>query len=56
MILVLWAGLVLVLTYEIWTIYTKDEGDTISEMVWTLSTERPVIPFAFGFLMGHFFW
>ena len=41
-----------------WDIYVaanKDSGDTISEiMLWVSS--RPVIPFAFGVVMGHLFW
>lgn len=31
-------------------------GDTISEIIWNVTAKRPLIPFAFGLLMGHFFW
>lgn len=56
MIWVFWAAIILLFVYEIWAVYTREEGDTISEIIWTASVNRPVIPFAFGFLMGHFFW
>lgn len=43
------------LVYEGVALYSKRDGDTISEMTWYLS-KRPLVPFAMGFLMGHFFW
>ena len=43
------------LVYEGVAVYTKRDGDTISEIVWYLSA-RPLVPFLFGLLMGHFFW
>lgn len=30
-------------------------GATISEQIWDLSKDFPIIPFSFGILMGHFF-
>jgi len=42
--------------YELVALKTKCEGDTISEIMWTTTTKRPILPFAFGVLMGHFFW
>lgn len=44
------------LLYEGWTLVNHTAGDTISEAVWSISTKRPIVPFALGFLMGHFFW
>lgn len=41
--------------YEVAALRSKEDGDTISEKVWALS-KRPLIPFAFGMLAGHFFW
>ena len=29
---------------------------TISEIIWHLCIKHPMVPFAFGVLMGHFFW
>jgi len=59
--LVLAAAVVLALVYEVYWIVTESrsggaiQGQTISEIVWHVSLKRPVVPFAFGFLMGHFF-
>lgn len=41
--------------YEAVALMTSADGDTISEIIWGLSN-RPLVPFAFGMLMGHFFW
>lgn len=46
---------VLLLAYEAWTLLNKKKGDTISESVWRATSRRPLVPFAFGMLMGHFF-
>lgn len=42
--------------YELVALADKDEGDTISELFWTVSTKRAIVPFALGVLMGHLFW
>lgn len=44
------------LAYEVYALRTECEGDTISEIIWATTTKRPLLPFAFGLLMGHFFW
>lgn len=44
------------LVYEYFALRNECEGDTISEIVWTATTERPIVPFAAGVLCGHFFW
>jgi len=51
----LYAAIALALIYEAWALKTTVPGDTISELVWRAS-KRPLVPFACGFLMGHFFW
>lgn len=43
------------LAYELVAIVNSHTGDTISEIVWTASS-RPLLPFALGFVAGHFFW
>ena len=49
-------GLALVLVYEITAaIRDRDELPTISQWVWRVSAKNPIVPFAFGVLMGHFF-
>ena len=50
---VLVAGLV---GYEAWTLNTQATGDTISEVVWSVSDRWPVVGLLFGLVMGHFFW
>jgi hypothetical protein len=58
---VLVAAVVLALVYEVFWIVKEAksggaiQGMTISELVWHVSTKRPIVPFAFGVLMGHFF-
>ena len=42
--------------YELYTLANKCPGDTISEIVWTATHRRPIVPFAAGVLCGHFFW
>jgi hypothetical protein len=41
--------------YEGYAMFNGRTGDTISEIMWTLST-RPLVPFLIGVLCGHFFW
>jgi hypothetical protein len=41
-----------------WDIYAEEKGGneaTISQEIMNASKKSPVIPFAFGVLMGHFF-
>jgi hypothetical protein len=40
--------------YDIWAYFQHDES-TISERIWEVSRSWPLIPFAFGVLIGHFF-
>jgi hypothetical protein len=42
--------------YEGWSLINGIPGDTLSELVWSLSGDHPYVPFAGGFLAGHFFW
>ena len=42
--------------YELYALFTPEAGDTISEIIWGLARHYPILPFAFGVLMGHFFW
>ncbi len=44
------------IVYELVAVFDRQQGDTISEIVWTVTTRRPIVPFALGVLMGHFFW
>lgn len=52
-----WLGWVLVgLAIEGFAIWTRTPGDTLSETIWTLTVHYPLVAFALGVLMGHFFW
>jgi hypothetical protein len=42
--------------YEFVALKTQSEGDTISEIMWEATTDRPIVPFALGVVMGHLFW
>jgi len=47
-----WAiGVTAILAYEGWTLINKYENDTISEILWGLST-RPIVPWLFGVATG----
>ena len=46
----------LLLLYELVALMDGKAGDTISEIMWHVAAQRPILPFAMGVLMGHFFW
>lgn len=52
---VLTATTVGLLIYEGWTLFNAAEGDTLSEGVWDVDEQFPVLGFKSGFLMGHWF-
>jgi uncharacterized membrane protein len=52
---ILIAVALLLIGWDIYVAVNKDEGDTISEILLWVS-KHPIMPFAFGVLMGHLFW
>ncbi len=48
--------LVLGLGIEIWALQSGIRGRTLSEVVWYITKNYPLLPVAFGLLLGHFFW
>jgi hypothetical protein len=48
-------GIGFLLAYEVYGLMHVEPGDTISEHVWAWSERSDIVPFGFGFLMGHFF-
>ena len=56
MIYILIAGVVLLFVYEFSAAANARQGDTITEIVKAGARKSWALPFAFGFLMGHFFW
>ena len=41
--------------YEFEALRNRNDGDTISEVVWA-ANRYPLIPFLAGMVAGHFFW
>lgn len=50
------ACVLMLVVFDLWMAGNGTPGDTISEVVRSWSARHPVIPFAAGVLMGHFFW
>jgi hypothetical protein len=48
-------AIVMLFIYEIWSLKNEKPDDTITAIVKKFS-RKPLLPFAFGMLMGHFFW
>ena len=45
------------LGYEIYTLTSKEKGDTLSEVVWEITDHAaPICTFAAGVVCGHWFW
>ena len=53
---VLVACVLLLVVFDLYMAANNVPGDTISEVVRSWAARHPVIPFAFGVVMGHFFW
>ncbi len=50
-------GVVILLAiYDIWVVIEPTPGDTISAVIARVALGNPIVPFAFGVLMGHWFW
>lgn len=56
MIWMLVGATVALFVYELWAAANARPGDTITEIVKAGARKSWAVPFAFGFLMGHFFW
>jgi riboflavin transporter FmnP len=47
----------LIVVYDIWALKKSTKTEyTISYVIAKTSLKNPIIAFAFGMLMGHFFW
>ena len=46
----------LAISWDMYVYSYGDNADMISSVIWDVSAKHPVVPFLFGFLMGHFFW
>jgi len=54
--IVLVVSLVGFIIWDIWLAADRIEGNTISEVVRKVSKPHPMIPFALGVLIGHWYW
>ena len=53
----LWLGWVIAgLMIEGFALASRTPGATLSEHVWAVTTNYPLLPLGFGILCGHFFW
>lgn len=50
------SSVVLLVGWDIFVAVKPPSGDTISEIIRQTAGKHPIIPFAFGVLIGHFFW
>ena len=50
------AAIFCLLAFETYSLFNLTAGDTLSEAVWVVVDDRPLIPFLAGLLCGHFFW
>ena len=53
--LVMTIGLFLILIWDVWLYSDSHPGNSITQVIIKRSKEYPVIAFALGFLMGHFY-
>lgn len=49
-------AIVVLLAIDVYLVIKGGFQNTISWFMWVNSVKYPIIPFAFGVLMGHFFW
>ena len=42
--------------YDIFAAVKAGPSGTISDVIRGVAATNPIVPFAFGILMGHFFW
>jgi hypothetical protein len=49
-------AVVTLLGWEGYTLMNNVPGDTLSEAVWNVAGDYPLMPFLAGLLCGHFFW
>lgn len=54
--LVIAATVIIILGYDCWLLVKGGTEATISHWMIVSSYKYPLIPFFWGFLMGHFFW
>ena len=53
---VIWITVLTLIGYDIYIRIVKGKDATLSLTIYKWSKAYPIIPFAIGVLMGHFFW
>ena len=53
---VIFSAIAALIIYDVFALLKWGNDCTISVRIWTLARRYPIIPFAIGVLMGHFFW
>jgi hypothetical protein len=48
--------IVSLIAWDIYAAIAPPKGDTISEVIWSVAREHPIVAFGCGLLMGHLFW
>jgi len=55
-ITLLLSAFVVLVGWDIYLYYNAPVSDMITGVIWNTAREHPVLPFVFGFVMGHLFW
>lgn len=50
------AAVVALIGFDVWAYANGIPGDTISEVTRSAARRYPILPFAAGVVVGHFFW
>lgn len=51
------ASVVVWIIYDVYVfVFDRENDSTISEVMWRVSRDYPIVPFAVGVIMGHWFW
>lgn len=44
------------MTFDVWTLVSRGYETTVSWTLYVWGTQFPIVPFAFGVLVGHLLW
>lgn len=54
--ILIWVTVATLSIYDVFVLYKEGGNATISVVMWNTAQSYPIVPFAFGVLMGHLFW
>lgn len=55
-LIILASVIVILVGWDIYAAFSKEQGDTISSLVLAWSSRKPIIALAVGIIIGHLFW